>query len=97
MGSNNKNFDTITGRYLLIDNPCTTVPCLPGLAYAILANEKYYYITIDGHWFSQNISWNGYTPELEDIVTVTGFLEEKKDAFGKLFHTIEAISLQETK
>jgi len=52
MGSNKKSFGTITGQYLLIENPCTTVPCLPGMAYAVLANGKYYYITIDGHWFS---------------------------------------------
>lgn len=75
----------------------TTVPCLPGVAYAVLANDEYYYITIDGDWFSDNRSWSGYTPELDDLVTVTGSLREKKDAFGKSFHTIEVVSLQPAK
>jgi hypothetical protein len=97
MRSNKRNFDIITGRYLLIGNPCTTVPCLPGVAYAVMANDEYYYITIDGHWSSENRSWNGYTPEPGDLVSVTGSLEEQKDAFGKSFHTIEVVSLQPAK
>jgi len=67
------------------------------MAYAVLANGKYYYITIDGHWFSDNRSWNGYTPDPDDLVTVTGSLDEKKDIFGKLFNVIEVVSLQPVK
>ncbi len=94
MGSNKKNFDTITGRYLLIENPCTTVPCLPGVAYAVSVNGKYYYFTINGHCFSNNQSWNGYTPDVDDFVTVIGLLGERKDIFGKSFNIIEVVSLQ---
>jgi hypothetical protein len=32
-----------------------------------------------------------------DIVTITGFLQEKKDVYGKTFHTIEAVSLKQAK
>lgn len=97
MRSNRKSFDSITGRYALVANPCITDPCLPGMAYAVLVNERYYYLTRDGHWFSENRSWSGHTPELDDLVTVTGFLEEKRDIFGKPFHTIETVSLQPAK
>jgi hypothetical protein len=93
----NESLSTITGRYSYIGNPCTTEPCLPGMTYAVLANDKYYYITIDECWFSENQSWDGYTPEMDDLVTVTGCLREKKDVFGKPFYTMEVVSLQPAK
>lgn len=90
----NANASTVTGRYSYIGNPCTTEPCLPGMAYAVLANDKYYYITVDDRWFSDNRSWDGYTPEPGDLVTITGYLQQKSDIFGKVFYTLEAVSLQ---
>ena len=86
--------NTIIGRYSYIGNPCTTDPCLPSMAYAVLANTKYYYITIDNRWFSENRSWGGYTPEPGDLVRISGYLGQKKDIFGNPFHTIEVVSLQ---
>jgi hypothetical protein len=92
-----ESLSAITGRYSYIGNPCTTEPCLPGMAYAVVANDKYYYITIEDHWLSENRSWDGYMPELDDLVTVAGYLGEKKDVFGKPFYTIEVVSLQPAK
>ncbi len=92
-----ENLDVMIGWYLLIGNPCTTIPCLPGVAYAVFAHDEYYYVTIDGHWISENRSWYGYTPEAGDLVSVTGSLSEKRDAFGKPFHTIEVVSIQRAK
>jgi hypothetical protein len=67
------------------------------MAFAVLANDKYYYITVNGRWFCENRTWDGYTPELGDLVTITGYLMEEQDAFGKPFHTVEAVSLQQAK
>jgi hypothetical protein len=97
MDNASSGLKTITGRYSYTGNPCITDPCLPGMAYAVLANEKYYYITVNGRWFSENRSWDEYTPQPDDIVTITGYLQEKKDAFGESFHTIEAVSLKKAK
>ena len=88
-----ENLTTITGRYSYIGNPCTTKPCLPGMAYALEANDQYYYLTIDDYCFSENRSWDGYAPELNDLVKVSGYLGKKKDVFGKTFCTIEVASL----
>ena len=88
---------TITGRYVYIGNPCTTKPCLPGMAYAVQANDKFYYITINNQWFSENRSWGEYTPEVNDLVTVTGYFNEMKDVFDKPFYTMEVVSLQASK
>jgi hypothetical protein len=87
------NPSSITGRYVYIGNPCTTDPCLPGMAYALQVKDKYYYITIDNHWFSEKRSWDEYTPEVNDFVTATGHIKERKDVFNKPFFTIEVISL----
>ena len=89
----NEKIDTLTGRYMITGNPCTTRPCLPGVAYAILVNDEHYFITLNGHWFSENRSWEGYTPEPGNMVTVAGSAEEKIDIYGKPFHTIEAVSV----
>jgi hypothetical protein len=88
---------TITGRYSYIGYPCITDPCLPGMAYAVLVNDKCCYITVNGYWFSDNRSWEEYTPELNDLVTITGYLQENKDVFGKSFYTIEVVSLKPAK
>ena len=88
---------TIKGRYSYVGNPCTTEPCLPGMAYTVFTDNKCYYLTINDSWFSENRSWDGYLPELNDLVMVTGHLKEKKDVFGKSFYTIEVVSLQPAK
>jgi hypothetical protein len=83
---------TITGEYVLAPNPCTTFPCLPGMVYAVLSDEKYYYITLNQSllWAEgEQISWKGYTPKAGDRVTVIGEIEEKRDIKGKNFLQIE--------
>ncbi len=85
--------ETITGRYAYIPNPCTTRPCLPGMAYAVNAKGIDYFLTVAGRWFSENRPWNGYTPEPGDDVEVTGKISTQKDIRGGEFRTIEVASL----
>ncbi len=94
MDNAGSNLQTVTGQYVYVPNPCTTDPCLPGMAYAVLVNGKYCYIMVKGRWFSENRSWGEYTPQPNDMVTITGSLQEKRDVFGKPFSTIEAVSLK---
>jgi hypothetical protein len=95
--SDGASLKTITGQYVYVGNPCTTTPCLPGMAFAVTTVNACYYLTIKGHWFSKNRVWGRYTPEPGDLVTVVGYVQEKQDVFGKPFQTIEAVSLKETK
>lgn len=97
MKTNVKSLTTITGQYVCTGNPCTTVPCLPDMAYAVRINQQDCFITINGKWLSENIFWSGYRPKLNDKVTVNGYLKENADINGKLFQTIEAISLKPSK
>ncbi len=84
----------LTGEYLRVGTPCTTDPCLPGLIYAVLVEDSYYYPTVEGAWLWGNRSWDGYTPEIGDIVRVTGCVSEMVDMSGAPFYNIEVISLE---
>jgi len=85
---------TVAGYYVLVGNPCTTDPCLPGVVYAVLVDDTYYHLTVKGSWLWVNRSWDGYTPEVGDFVTVTGYVEEMVDIFGAPFYNIEVVSLE---
>lgn len=63
------------------------------MTYAVLVNETYYYLTIDGRWLSQNQSWDGYMPEVNEIVSIAGVTSEGVDIFGVSFHKMEVESL----
>jgi uncharacterized repeat protein (TIGR01451 family) len=84
---------TLVGDYLRVETPCTTDPCMPGLIHAVLANDAPYYLTFEGSWLWRNRSWDGYTPELGDIVRVKGCVTETPDATGETFHELEVTSL----
>lgn len=87
---------TITGGYLPVPNPCTTSPCLPGIVYAVLADGTCYHLTVDGAWLwssGESPSWDGYTPEEGDRVTVSGYVSSHEDVSGAAFYEIEVVSL----
>ena len=89
----NDRFTTITGEYSYVGNPCTTQPCLPGMIYAVFVNGTYYHLTSKGHWLWENQSWDGYMPEVNEVVSVTGVKSESLDIVGVPFHNIEVESL----
>lgn len=86
---------TISGKYLRVGNPCTTMPCLPGTVYAVLANGRYYHLTIDGHLIKESKQWKEYIEKKQDHVKVTGYVLEKLDINGKTFYEIEVVSLEQ--
>jgi hypothetical protein len=83
----------ISGEYLQVGTPCTTDPCLPGLVYAVLVDDTYHFLNVDGAWLWWNRSWDGYRPEIGDFVTVVGYAEETSDVYGAALHKIEVVSL----
>jgi hypothetical protein len=84
---------TITGRYVMVGNPCTTDPCLPGVIYAVGSDGTLYHLTVDGAWLWQPHIWDGYTPETGDLVTVTGYVTEAVDINGGTYLDLEVPSL----
>jgi len=87
---------TMIGEYLRVGNPCTTIPCLPGMVYAVLADDRCYYLTVNGKWMWENKQWGEYTPKERDHVKVTGYLSERRDVKGYSFYEIEVVSLRPT-
>ena len=92
-----RRHEAIEGRYVYVEGPCTTVPCLPGMAYAVETRERRYFVTVDGRWLADNRSWGGYTPQPGDTVAVHGRVGERRDVFGKPFSTIEASAVARTR
>ena len=84
----------VTGEYTFVPNPCTTEPCLPGLIFALKVNQTYYYLTVAGHWLWDAQSWDGFTPQVGQIVEVSGEINEQIDVAGQSFKNLEVISLK---
>jgi len=85
---------TIKGEYLRVGNPCTTTPCLPGTVYAVLTDDRYYYLTVEGHWIWKNQPWDEYAPTEGDQVKVTGYVSDRLDVNGNPFYEIEVVTLK---
>lgn len=85
---------TITGKYVIQPNPCTTEPCLPGMVYAVERSGQITFLTNAGRWIDRpadNWSWK---PQLGDSVTVVGRVGRLVDIHGEACATIEVESIQ---
>lgn len=86
--------ERIEGRYEFVANPCTTRPCLPGMALAVRGGERDYFLTVDGRLMAEARSWQGYAPEPGDRVAVTGEVRSHRDVFDKPYQTLEVTTLE---
>lgn len=88
--------DTVTlrGTFTGVGNPCTTIPCLPGIAYVINCGDSNYILTVNNVWFSDIFTWNGYTPFYGDSIEVQGVLAWNEDLNGDEYCTIEIAALK---
>jgi len=86
----------ITGTLALLPNPCTTKPCLPGMALAVIANDGVqYFLTKDGGFYMQDSGESKQMPAPGDRVVARGDVQEKLDITGHKFTTIEVTTLQQ--
>ena len=77
----------ITGKLELLPNPCTTKPCLPGLAFAVVADDRVpHFLTRDGRFVMHSA---GDLPSPGEKVVVVGDVHEQQDVNGKTFKSIE--------
>lgn len=84
----------ITGEYTFVPNPCTTEPCLPGMIFALKVREVYYYLTLEGQWIWEAQSWNGFAPQVGQMVRVLGEINEAVNTAGHVFYNFEILSLK---
>jgi hypothetical protein len=81
----------MTGKLELLPNPCTTKPCLPGLAFAVVGDDRVpYFLTRNGRFCMQNVQ---DLPSPGERVVVVGDRQEQKDVNGNSFKTIEITSI----
>ena len=85
----------ITGKLELVPNPCTTKPCLPGLAFAVVVDDRVpYFLTNDGRFQMQNAV---NLPSPGEIVVAVGRVDDQKDVNDNAFKTLEFTSLTRAK
>ena len=89
---------TITGTLALLPNPCTTKPCLPGMAFAVIADDSVqYFLTRDGGFYILGSGESKNMPTPGDKVVASGDVQEKHDVAGNIFTTIEITALRQAK
>lgn len=89
---------TITGTLALLPNPCTTKPCLPGMALAIIADDSVrYFLTRNGGFYMLDSGESDKLPTPGDHVIASGDVQEKHDIDGNTFTTIEITALRQAK
>ena len=79
---------------MLVGNPCSTNPCLPGTVYALLADGVYYYLNFDCPWIKENNQWKQLMEKKQHYIKVTGYVHEKLDIKGQSYYEIEVVSLE---
>ena len=81
---------TVSGPCVLVANPCTTVPCLPGMAWAVRTDGgELLFITVAGRWSDQAPVVGGGPLQAGDAITLTGRVGRLVDALGQPFSVIE--------
>jgi len=84
----------MTGEYAFVPNPCTSEPCLPGMIFALKVGKIYYYLTLDKQWIWEARSWNGFTPQVGQMVKATGEINEAINTAGRVYYNFEMKSLK---
>ena len=80
-----------TGKLDLVPNPCTTKPCLPGLAFAVVVDDRVpYFLTREGRLQMQNAVG---LPSPGERVVAVGHVRDQKDVNGNAFKSLEFTSL----
>jgi hypothetical protein len=83
-----------TGKLEFLPNPCTTKPCLPGLALAVVsADGVTYFLTRDGKFQMQPAAG---MPSPGEKVLAIGDVHEQVDVNARPFKTIDFTSLTRT-
>ncbi len=89
----NKITGEITGKLELLPNPCTTKPCLPALAFAVVDEDRVaHFLSRDGRFVLHAAD----LPSPGEQVVAVGEVHEQQDVNGKTFKTIELASLTTT-
>ena len=86
-----KEKTTYTGTIIDMPNPCTTVPCLPGILFGLETFYGNWVLSINSHWI-----WSDSELIVEDTeyfigdkVKITGIISRKQDANSRQYTELE--------
>jgi len=81
--------DTIIGKVVSINNPCTTEPCLPGAVTALQTDSLAYILTTNHNWNIDSINVDGRYIKMDDSIRVIGIIYKNVDLKDRLYYEIE--------
>jgi hypothetical protein len=59
------------------------------MAFAVSVNGVPCYLTVKGQLVWESHAWNGFLPRVDELVRVTGRVDERLDVHGEEYCTIE--------
>lgn len=93
MVEQNSEPQKIIGQYIFVPNPCTTQPCLPGMAYAIWADDLLYFVKVNDSFLERTHTWDDFTPAVGELLEATGYVRQEQDIAGQPFFTLEIVAV----
>lgn len=81
--------EAVTGLLVLAPNPCTTTPCLPGMALAIQSEGRLIFLTSSGVFRTTTTAWAEADIEPGSVVSVRGVAQARSDVAGRPYLAIE--------
>lgn len=81
--------DTIIGKVISMDNPCTTEPCLPGGVIALQTDSISYILTVNHLWNIDSFEFEGRYINIGDSIQVIGVIYEKVDLKDDVYYEID--------
>lgn len=84
---------TVQGLLVLLPNPCTTQPCLPGLALAVRGDARdgqrgLWYLQRGGGFVTDPAEIPG-RPQLGIPLRISGTLRPGRDVHGEVYQTLQ--------
>lgn len=80
---------TVAGRWAFVPEPCTTWPCLPGMAWALQADDgRLLIVTTGGRWSDRPPAGRA-PPQPGERVVLEGCASARTDVNGRPFGVIE--------
>ncbi|MDR1335406.1 MAG: T9SS type A sorting domain-containing protein [Tannerella sp.] len=80
-----KQAEEYRGKLVGKPNPCTTIPCLPGIVWALETVENSYILSADNHWYRDNLVFDNTEYSREDSVVISGTAYHKYDINNKAY------------
>lgn len=85
----------ITGMLTLLPTPCTTTPCLPGMALVVVAGDGAQYFLTKNGGYLQDLAGGQSMSQPGDKVIVSGTTQDQRDTAGNAFTIIEFVNLKQ--